>query len=225
MDQRLSEPANKEKSRMSPLPLILASSSPQRKSLLAEAGYQFEILPPDEAAEAGICSQCGPAELVTDLAVRKAADVVTRLRGSVRSDEPLLVLACDTVAECEGIILGKPRDEDHARAMLEQLRGKRHRVYSGLCLWPLKGSTKKTAPRTRVALTELEMEQLTDDSIDEYLESGLWRGKAGAFGYQDRPSWLHIVKGSESNVIGLPLELLAEMMEQISIEPNPQIQL
>ena len=71
--------------------------------------------------------------------------------------EPTLIIACDTVAECQGTILGKPRDEDHARAMLEQLRGTRHRVYSGLCLWLLYGKTK-TAPRTRIAITELEMQ-------------------------------------------------------------------
>ncbi|MDZ4658045.1 MAG: Maf family protein [Bythopirellula sp.] len=211
---------------MSQFSLILASSSPQRKALLAEAGYQFDILPPHDSAESGICSQCGPAELVLDLAVRKAADVVTQLRAAPQSHQPALVLSCDTVAECEGTILGKPRDEDHARAMLEQLRGKRHRVYSGLCLWPWERG-KKTAPRSRVDLTELEMDQLTDAAIDEYLDSGLWRGKAGAFGYQDRPGWLRIVKGSESNVIGLPMELLAQMIEQIalaqiSIESNAQ---
>lgn len=203
------------------LPLILASSSPQRKSLLAEAGYEFEILPPDETAEGGICSQCGPAELVLDLSARKAADVVSQLRAVGRPQKPTLILACDTVAECEGMILGKPRDEDHARSILEHLRGKRHRVYSGLCLWVLDATQqRKTSPRTRIAITELEMDNLTDEDIDEYLESGLWRGKAGAFGYQDRPGWLSIVQGSESNVIGLPMELLAEMIEQISIEPN-----
>lgn len=204
---------------MSQFPLILASSSPQRKALLTEAGYEFEIMPPDESAESGICSQCGPSELVLDFAVRKAADVITQLRGSSKEfSEPKLVIACDTIAECEGKILGKPRDEDHAQAMLEQLRGKRHRVYSGLCVWPWLGRDKKTAPRTLVALTELEMDHLADKAIDEYLESGLWRGKAGAFGYQDRPGWLHIIKGSESNVIGLPMELLAEMIAQTSIE-------
>jgi septum formation protein len=207
---------------MSQFSLILASSSPQRKQLLAEAGYQFEVLPPHESAESGICSQCGPAELVLDLAVRKAANVVTQLRAARKSAQPALVVACDTVAECEGTILGKPRDEDHARAMLKHLRGMRHRVYSGLSLWPWEGTNRKTAPRTRVALTELEMDHLTDEAIEEYLESGLWREKAGAFGYQDRPGWLRIVSGSESNVIGLPMELLAEMIEQISIESNAQ---
>lgn len=204
---------------MPSLPLILASGSPQRKALLAEAGYEFEIITPHESAESGICSQCGPAELVLDLAVRKGADVIRLLRSEDRV-QPALLIACDTVAECEGTILGKPRDEDHARHMLELLRGKRHRVFSGLCLWPWEGSQQKTAPMTRLAITELEMDQLADAEIDDYLETGLWRGKAGAFGYQDRPGWLRIVSGSESNVIGLPMELLSQMLEQISIESN-----
>jgi septum formation protein len=200
-------------------PLILASGSPQRKALLAEAGYEFEIIAPLESAESGICSQCGPAELVLDLAVRKGANVIRQLRSEVRV-QPALLIACDTVAECEGTILGKPRDEDHARQMLELLRGKRHRVFSGLCLWPWEDTQQKTAPMTRLATTELEMALLADAEIDDYLETGLWRGKAGAFGYQDRPGWLWIVSGSESNVIGLPMELLGQMLEQISIEPN-----
>lgn len=204
---------------MSHLPLILASGSPQRRDLLSNAGYKFTVVPPHESAESGLCSQCGPAELVLDLAVRKAIDVVTRLRAEGQPTEPTLLIACDTVAECEGTILGKPGDEDHARSMLSHLRGKRHRVYSGLCLWMLKG-TVKTAPRTRIAITELEMDRLSDAEIDEYVDSGMWQGKAGAFGYQDRPGWLRIVSGSESNVIGLPMELLAEMMGQTSIEPQ-----
>ena len=63
--------------------------------------------------------------------------------------------------------------------------------------------------------------RLTDAQIDEYLASGLWEGKAGAFGYQDRVGWLHIVEGSESNVIGLPLELLAEMLADDSPLDRP----
>jgi septum formation protein len=202
---------------MSHLPIILASGSPQRKRLLSDAGYRFTVVPPHESAESGICSQCGPAELVLDLAVRKAIDVVTRLRAEGQPAQPALLVACDTVAECEGTILGKPQDEDHARSMLEHLRGKHHRVYSGLCLWRLAGDAK-TAPRTRIAITELLMDNLTDAEIDEYIDSDLWRDKAGAFGYQDRPGWLRIVSGSESNVIGLPMELLAEMMAETSIE-------
>jgi septum formation protein len=94
--------------------------------------------------------------------------------------------------------------------MLELLSGQEHHVYSGLCLWPLEGGR----PQVEVARTTLRMDHLATAQLDEYLSSGLWEGKAGAFGYQDRAGWLHVVEGSESNVIGLPLELLAEMLAQ-----------
>jgi septum formation protein len=62
------------------------------------------------------------------------------------------------------------------------------------------------------------MDPLTERQLDEYLTSGAWQGKAGAFGYQDRLGWVHVIEGSESNVVGLPLELLAEMLAQFTAE-------
>jgi septum formation protein len=188
------------------LQLILASSSPQRRHLLEEAGYQFRIVEPHPGAECGVCSRESPGEMVARLARQKAADVAEQLGSQYRAGE--LIVACDTVAECAGSILGKPTDREHARQMLRLLCGREHRVYSGLCLWPPDGQT----PQTRVARTTLRMDELSEDQLAEYLDSGLWEGKAGAFGYQDRVGWLQIVEGSESNVIGLPLELLAQML-------------
>ncbi len=185
--------------------LILASGSPQRKALLTAAGYAFRVVAPGAAAECGVCSRESPGELVARLARQKAADVATQLATEAASHE--IIVACDTVAECLGKILGKPVNRTHAREMLQLLSGHEHRVYSGLCLWP----RDKREPQTRVARTTLRMEALDDQRIDEYLNSGLWEGKAGAFGYQDRVDWLSIVAGSESNVIGLPMELLAAM--------------
>lgn len=199
--------------------LILASGSPQRRALLAEAGYRFEVVPPGANAECGICSQETPGELVARLACQKAADVAEKLaRDMVRKTELIsrqasgrvLILACDTVGECLGQILGKPRDREHARQMLEFLSDREHRVYSGLCLRPLGAGQ----PHVRVARTTLRMDPLGTDQIEEYLASGLWEGKAGAFGYQDRPGWLHVIEGSESNVIGLPMELLESMLTE-----------
>ncbi|HEV3137139.1 MAG TPA: Maf family protein, partial [Pirellulales bacterium] len=89
--------------------------------------------------------------------------------------------------------------------------GREHRVYSGLCLWPLFSDQ----PQVRVARTTLRMDPLAERDIEEYLTSGVWEGKAGAFGYQDRVGWLRIVEGSESNVVGLPLELLDEMLANL----------
>ena len=181
--------------------LILASSSPRRRQLLQEAGYEFEVMAPSETAECGVCGGESPPQMVSRLAYQKAADVGPRTG-------PGLVLGCDTVAECAGRILGKPADEERAREMLELLSGRKHHVYSGLCLWRVPDGE----PLVEVDRTTLLMRTLSSGEIDDYLASGLWVGKAGAFGLQDRLGWLEIVEGSESNVVGLPLERLADML-------------
>jgi septum formation protein len=193
-----------------PLPLILASQSPRRRELLQQAGYEFEVLPPSDAAECGVCSGEGPAELVARLARQKAADVAGQVARGV-------VLGCDTVAECQGQILGKPRDEDHAIQMLRLLRGRDHRVLSGVCVW----RRPDDRMNVRVAVTRLRMDPISDEQLDEYIDSRQWEGKAGAFGYQDRLGWIHVVEGSESNVVGLPLELLAEMLAELESAHPP----
>lgn len=184
--------------------LILASASPRRRELLTEAGYDFDVVAPDPAAECGVCSGESPPELVARLALQKAQDVAPRIgRG--------LIVACDTVAECAGQVLGKPAGEEHARQMLRTLRGREHRVYSGLCVWDVPAGE----PLVRVAKTTLVMDPLGDEPLERYLATGAWEGKAGAFGYQDGLDWVHILEGSESNVVGLPMELLAEMLAAV----------
>jgi septum formation protein len=182
-------------------PLVLASRSPRRRELLIEAGYPFELLLPSSEAEAPQREGESPAEYVTRLALDKALDVGGRVTAGT-------VLACDTVAECADQILGKPVDAAAARQMLELLSSREHRVLTGVCLWPRPDG----APITRVAETTLRMDSLSPQQLDEYIASGGWAGKAGGFGYQDRLGWVHIIAGSESNVVGLPLELLAEML-------------
>jgi septum formation protein len=142
--------------------------------------------------------------MVARLGYQKAANVAAKVKAGV-------VLGCDTVAECDGQILGKPRDTEHARQMLQTLSGREHRVLSGLCLWRIPGGS----PMVRVATTILRMDPLTSDQFDDYLGSGQWEGKAGAFGYQDQLGWVHVLEGSESNVVGLPMELLAEMLREV----------
>lgn len=167
-------------------------------------------MPPSETAECGVCSRETPAELVARLAWQKAADVARRIDAG-------LVLGCDTVAECRGQILGKPADEAHARRMLELLRGRDHAVYSGVCLW--RRPDDKTL--VQVDATRLVMDDLDDRQIEEYLKSGGWEGKAGGFGYQDRLGWIRIEQGSESNVVGLPLEMLAQMLKEFNDPLTP----
>jgi septum formation protein len=190
--------------------IVLASTSPRRRELLEAAGYQFEVIAPSTTAECGVCSQEMPPEFAGRMAYQKAKDVVLRLQGDSERNNltETVVIGCDTIAECAGQILGKPQDVDHARTILRLLRGREHHVYSGLCLWPL----FEEHPQLQVDRTTLYMEPLSDLQLEEYLASGLWEGKAGAFGYQDRAGWLRILEGSESNVVGLPLEMLSAMM-------------
>ena len=198
--------------------LVLASRSPRRRQLLTEAGYRFEIHPADESVEETVDQHLPPIELVRESALRKAADVVARIHaGSLKpfskaapTTKPI-VLGCDTVAECAGHILGKPVDRADARRMLELLRGNRHRVISGLCLWPL----DRKEPSVEVASTTLIMDPINSEQLDEYLAGDAWQNKAGAFGYQDRTGWIHVAEGSESNVVGLPMELLERMLTNL----------
>lgn len=184
--------------------LILASRSPRRRELLAAAGYAFEVVPPSDDAEDDSQGDETPRQLVVRLARRKAADVARRISTG-------LVLGCDTVAECEGRVLGKPADRADARAMLTLLSGREHCVLSGVCLWPVPGGE----PTVDLAVTTLRMDVLKPAWLDEYLLGDAWRGKAGAFGYQDGLDWVHVIEGSESNVVGLPMELLSEMLARL----------
>ena len=192
--------------------IILASQSPRRRALLAEAGYEFEVWPPADDAESGSTAEEAVAETVARLALQKAASVAPRLPSGV-------ILACDTLAECGGRVLGKPRDERDAAEMLRWLRGKPHRVWTGVCLWRRPDDHKLL----QYDCTDLIMESISDEQLTAYLESGQWEGKAGAFGYQDELSWIQIVQGSASNVIGLPLELLERMLERLGSLPGAEM--
>jgi septum formation protein len=199
---------------MSAARLILASRSPRRHELLTEAGYKFDVIVPQHDVECGVCSERGPAGLVAELALRKATAVREIMQK--QGQQSATILAADTVAECAGLVLGKPPDEEAARYMLRQLRGRDHRVLTGLCVWPL----SRTEPRVEVAVTNLRMDNLSDAQIDAYIATGQWEGKAGGFGYQDQLGWVHVHSGSESNVVGLPLELLSEMLVQMEATPD-----
>ncbi|QDS95160.1 Maf-like protein YhdE [Roseimaritima multifibrata] len=192
------------------LNLILASGSPRRAALLRAAGYDFDVQPADDEVECGICSRETPPEMVARLAFRKAADVA-------QHHPSALILAADTVASCHGKILGKPENRKHAEEMLRLLRGRPHAVFTGICLW----NTQSSQGVVEVCHTELTMDAVSDSQLNEYLDTRLWEGKAGAFGYQDGVDWLRVTKGSETNVVGLPMERLAEILDQFQQIAQP----
>ncbi|MBR4835115.1 MAG: Maf-like protein [Thermoguttaceae bacterium] len=221
--------------------LVLGSRSPRRRSLLTAAGCRFAVLPSDDAVEESEpLDGLSPSELVDRLAFVKARDVVRRLSPLVEppvspespetaalrrefasifgeSTAPFVVVSCDSVAVCDGEILGKPADRADAERILRLLSGTEHEVRTGLCLW--------TAPENRVLrrveISRLYMEPFSEERLAAYLESGLWTGKAGAFGYQDGNDWLRMTSGSESNVVGLPLGALADSLRTLAAESAP----
>ena len=190
---------------------ILASRSPRRQQLLTDAGYQFRVIPASDAAEDTIRESEQPGDYVLRLAFQKAEDVVKRLDADAGRDA--VVIACDTLVVAGNQILGKPKDKQDAARILKQLRGTVHEVLSGLCVWNVADQVYLTESDKTVMM----MDPITDEQLESYLETGQWAGKAGAFGYQDGYDWLHIVQGSESNVVGLPMELLTRLIEQIIV--------
>ena len=143
---------------------------------------------------------------------KAVADVVEQLRarGDRAKSRATLVLACDSVAECQGETLGKPRDREDAERMLRTLSGSIHYVRTGVAIVPIDDEDEqRLQPFFFVESSALIMERLSEERLVGYLDSGLWRGKAGAFGYQDGNDWLKLLGGSESNVVGLPLEAVA----------------
>lgn len=212
--------------------LVLGSRSPRRRQLLSSSNYRFAILPSEdgveEEAETNELQNAEPIRFVSRLAFLKARNVVERLKSADPKEReevakefgadrtPFVVVSCDSVAVCKGEIMGKPNDRADAERMLRKLSGSLHAVHTGLCVWRVDPSgvvAEKTIQRVETSV--LQMEPLSEERLNSYLESGLWQGKAGAFGYQDGNDWLELRSGSGSNVVGLPLEALAVVLASI----------
>lgn len=188
--------------------IVLASRSPRRRELAAAAGWDVDTIEPPERAEAEAAGRGADERLeayVMRLARVKAEAVVAA--GAVGT-----ILACDTLGEIEGESLGKPVDEADARRMLERLSGRTHRVLTGVCLWQWPAAVD---PIMACDESILAMDHLSDAFLQWYLASGLWRGKAGACGFQDERLPLRLISGSPSNVVGLPVELIGRLLERL----------
>ena len=191
--------------------IILASRSPRRRQLATEAGWDIDVAPPPDEAEAGAPARRHDESLeayVLRLARAKAAAVAATGVGG-------LILACDTLSEVDGKELGQAANRAEARSMLMSLSGRRHRVVTGVCLW----FSPIHAPLCATDESELEMGPLEESFLEWYLDSGLWRGKAGACGFQDERLPLRLITGSPSNVVGLPLELIESLIASLPHAP------
>jgi septum formation protein len=190
--------------------LILASGSPQRQSLLREAGYQFEIHPAN-IDEASIGAGLLPSELAGRLAIVKAQTV-----GAEYPDD--IILAADTVVAFGDQSLSKPADLPDARRMLALLEGTTHIVITGVAAFRKADNILKT---TRV-LSAVKMRSLSAREIEAYLATNTWQGKAGGYGIQDPDPFVTCTAGCPTNIIGLPMTATAKLLEQFEVYPTPK---
>ena len=180
--------------------LVLASASPRRRALLDEMGYAFEVVPAD--IDEHVDPSLAPERQAEVLAERKAEAVATRVGDA-------MVLGADTIVACEGRVIGKAADEAEAREFLRLLTTHRHAVVTGLCVLDTATGERQVAH----AVTWMRMRPMTDAELDDYIASAGWRDKAGAYAVQEGgDAFVEEMDGSLSNVVGLPVELVAEMV-------------
>jgi septum formation protein len=201
--------------------LVLASKSPRRREILGWLGVEFEVVEPD-VEELG--EGADPEGLVLENARRKAA------AGLELIEDPggAVVLGVDTDVFVEGEMLGQPADRAAAAERLLRLSGREHEVLSGLCLLgPRAEGIPGTPPRQRsgVSRSVVAFRELEDETIERYLDSGEWRGRAGGYAIQGLGSALvDRVEGDFSNVVGLPVRLLLELESAlpVAMRKNPK---
>jgi len=191
--------------------LVLASASPRRRELLAQAGYTFEVRPADLPEDPRPGEE--PVAYVVRLAREKAEAIYRALAGQesgakLIDGRGLAVLGADTTVVVDGEILGKPQNAADAARMLRMLSGRTHRVITGVAL--------ATAEGTEVAaeVTAVRFVGLADEEIAAYVATGEPMDKAGAYAIQGRAArWIPRIEGCYFNVVGLPLALVTAMLE------------
>lgn len=184
--------------------IILASASPRRMELLDQIKVTYRVNPVD--VDETPLSNEAPLDYVRRLAAEKSAVCAAQLGDS------LPVLAADTTVVLGGLIMGKPKDRDDAFAMLRQLSGKMHRVYSAISL---RGREHGQA----VSVTEVTFRPLTESEIAAYWQSGEPADKAGSYAIQGMGGvFVESINGSFSGVVGLPLFETAELLSRQGIE-------
>lgn len=193
-------------------PLVLASGSPRRKQLMADAGFSFtiETRPTDE-----LFPDTMPVNDVAEyLARQKAAQFVPDLNGRI-------VLCADTVVIVDSQILNKPQDEAEARQMLRQLSGRTHRVRTGVAILA-PDATGKPALQSFTDETIVQFVKLTDDEITYYIRTCKPFDKAGAYGAQDFIGLVGIerLEGSFYTVMGLPTHRVYQALKNYERTPH-----
>lgn len=185
--------------------IILASASPRRRRLLAEAGCEFAVVTSDIDESAFAVENIEPCAYAKRLALAKAA--------SVAGDFPdCLVIAADTVVDFDGEIIGKPADAKEAERITRRLFSKPHKVITAVALVRLKDGVELVESDT----TTVYPRKMSEQQLAEHIKGGSWQGKAGAYAIQEGgDEFIEKIDGSLTNVMGLPMELLERMLEKV----------
>ena len=185
---------------------ILASASPRRRGLLAEAGYDFQVVVPDVDESAFVAEGIEAGEYAKRLALAKARSVAERFRDS-------LVVGADTVVDFDGEVIGKPADAKEAEQITVKLFSAPHRVVTGVAIVRLSDGTELVESDSTIVYPR----RMTPEQIAEHIAGGTWRDKAGAYAIQeDGDEFVERIEGSLTNVMGLPMELLRQMMGRLA---------
>ena len=184
---------------------ILASVSPRRKQLLAEAGYKFTVVQPDIDESSFPVEGIEACEYAERLALAKAKNVAEKYPDS-------LVIGADTVVDFEGQIIGKPIDAKEAEQITKKLFSKPHKVITGIAIVRLRDGIELSECDT----TTVYPKRLTSEQIAEHIENESWRDKAGAYAIKENgDEFVERIEGSLTNVMGLPMELLQRLLTGI----------
>ena len=177
--------------------VILASASPRRKEILTQAGIEYEVIASDRDE---VTTKNRPEEVVKELALQKAEDVMKKASGKYGNDKDILVIGADTVVAFEGSIYGKPKDRDDAVRMLKSLSGHIHQVYTGVALITDGGKT------VFADCTDVSVYDVSDAEIERYVDSGEPMDKAGAYAIQGGfARYIKGIHGEYNNVVGFPI--------------------
>ena len=194
---------------MNNIKIILASASPRRKELLEQIGVDFEIAVSDKETAID-CSD--PVEACRKQAYNKAVDIVEKSKLKY-SDKDFVVISADTIVAIDKKILGKPKDKSDARQMLKSLSGRKHRVYTAVCVY----NSLKDSYESFVEDTPVEVASLSSEEIEDYLEKKEPYDKAGAYAIQGYFSrYIVGIEGDYYNVMGLPVgRLYREYLKEL----------
>ena len=182
---------------MNGIKIILASASPRRKELLTQIGVKFEIMISDKETD---IDSTDPIKACEKQAMQKALDIEEK--AALKYKEDYIIIAADTIVALEDTILGKPKDKEDARLMLERISGKKHKVYTAVCVLNSRLKTHKSF----VEETVVEVAELSKEDIDFYLSKDEAYDKAGAYAIQGLFSrYIVGIEGDYYNVMGLPV--------------------